>query len=249
MLEATSGGPSPPLMEQDEVQPFRITLELAEPVLVNRSVAFDGLLAHLHFLRTGDAATAHHALPLAEVDGVYQGSELLFLGPVVRRTVPYIMNPRWDRFRHGELVDKHGKPRGKITARDEFKPVGPDYYEAVSARRAFFIGVGDVAAVKTLLRGLDAVGKKARSRGFGRLAGWRIDVLDDAPAEIGYADFGGRPVRVVPLDVWNRLHLPTDDVSIGPARPRLPRWATEDELCTLPASHVIEPHEQHRIGL
>ena len=69
------------MTEQDEVQPFRVTLEPAEPVLVNRSVAFDGLLAHLHFLRTGDAGTAHHALPLADVEGVYQGSELLFLGP------------------------------------------------------------------------------------------------------------------------------------------------------------------------
>ncbi len=68
------------MTEQDEVEPFRVTLELAEPVLVNRSVAFDGLLAHLRFLRTGDAATAHHALPLADVAGV----ELLFLGPVVR---------------------------------------------------------------------------------------------------------------------------------------------------------------------
>lgn len=73
------------MTEQDEVEPFRVTLELAEPVLVNRSVAFDGLLAHLPFLRTGDAATAHQTLPLADVEGIYQGSELLFLGPVVRR--------------------------------------------------------------------------------------------------------------------------------------------------------------------
>lgn len=94
----------PRMTEQDEVQPFRVTLELTEPVLVNRSVAFDGLLAHLHFLRTGDAATAHHALPLVDVEGVYQGSELLFLGPVVRRKVPYVMTPRWDRFRDRKSV-------------------------------------------------------------------------------------------------------------------------------------------------
>lgn len=81
------------MTEQDEVQPFRVTLELAEPVLVNRSVAFDGFLAHLHFLRTGDAGTAHHALPLADVEGVYQGSELLFLGPVVRPEGPLRHEP------------------------------------------------------------------------------------------------------------------------------------------------------------
>ena len=231
------------------MEPFRITLELAEPVLVNRSVSFDGLLAHLNFLRTGDAATAHRSLPLADTGGIHQGSELLFLGPVMRRKVPWVMNPRWDRFHHGELADKRGKPRKRMTARNEFKPTRDDYV-AVSARRAFFIGVGDVGAVEALMNGLDAVGKKSRSRGFGRLAeSVRIDPLDDAPDGIGYSDFERRPIRVVPVGIWERLQLPTEDVSIGPARPRLPRWATEDELCALPASHVIEPHELHRIGL
>ena len=231
------------------MEPFRVTLELAEPVLVNRSVSFDGLLAHLTFLRTGDAGAAHRSLPLADIEGVYQASELLFLGPVMRRKVPYVMNPRWDRFNHGELGDRRGKPRNRMTARDQFKPTRDDYV-AVSARRAFFIGVGDIKGVRSLMNGLDAVGKKSRSRGFGRLAeDIRIDRIDDAPDGIGYSDFERRPIRVVPIGIWNRLQLPTEDVSIGPARPRLPRWAAEDELCALPASHVIEPHEQHRIGI
>ena len=230
------------------MEPFRVTLALAEPVLVNRSVSFDGLLAHLSYLRTGDAAAAHRSLPLADVEGVHQGSELLFLGPVLRRTVPYVMHPRWERFSHGELADRRGKPRGRMTARNEFKPTR-DNYLAVSARRAFFVGVGEMEAVKALMSGLDAVGKKSRSRGFGRLASIRIDRLDDAPDRLGYTDFQGRPIRVVPVEIWKGLGLSTEDVSVGPARPRLPRWSTEDELCALPASHVIEAHEQHRIGL
>ena len=95
------------------------------------------------------------------------------------------------------------------------------------------------------MSGLDAVGKKSRSRGFGRLAGIGIDRLDDAPDRLGYTDFQGRPIRVVPIGIWKELGLPAEDVSIGPARPRLPRWSTEDELCALPASHVIDEHEQH----
>ena len=231
-----------------EVETFRITLKLAEPVLVNRSVSFDGLLAHLSYLRTGDAATAHRSLPLADIDGIYQGSELLFQGPVMRRMVPYVMNPRWERFNHGDLAGRRGMPRNKMTARNEFKPTRDDYV-AISARRAFFTGVGDIAEIRSLMRDLDAVGKKSRSRGFGRLRGLRIDRLDEAPERIGYADFEGRPIRVVPIDVWKGLGLSTEDVSVGPARPRLPRWSTEDELCALPASHVIEAHEQHRIGM
>ena len=231
------------------VEPFRITFQLAEPVLVNRSVSFDGLLAHLTWCLTGDAGTAHLALPLAQTGGIWQASELLFLGPVTRRHVHYVMNPRWDRFDFGDLADRRGKRRGQIAARDAFKPI-LDRFDAVSARRAFVLGRGDVDRVAALIDGLDAIGKKSRSGGFGRLkAVPRIDRLATAPDGIGYTDFTGHPARVVPKDVWHAMGLPDGDISFGPARPRLPRWATTDELCALPASHVIRPHERHRIGL
>ena len=227
---------------------FRVTLELLEPVLVNRSVSFDGILAHMNYRRTGDAETAHLSLPLASIGGIYQASELLFLGPAIPRTVQYVMNPRWDRFGSGELADGHGKPVRKIIARGARKPT-LDRYEAVSARRAFAVARGDAGAVEDLIGGLDAVGKKSRSRGFGRVKDVRVDLLDKAPNTLGYTDFDGRPVRVVPVAVWTGLNLSSENVSFGPARPRLPRWATEDELCALPASHVIQPHEHRRVGL
>lgn len=227
---------------------FRIVFELEEPVLVNRSVSFDGLLAHLLYRRTGDAGTAHESLPLAQIDGIYQASELLFLGPVVRRQIHFVMNPRWNRFDYGDLADGRGNPRRKTVARGALKPT-LDRYEAISARRAFVLGRGDADEVEALLGDLDAVGKKSRSRAFGRLANVRLDRIDEAPAAMGYTDFEGRPARVVPKSVWDDLGLPVEDVSFGPARPRLPRWATKDELCALPGSHVIPPHERHRIGL
>ena len=227
---------------------FRVIFELAEPVLVNRSVSFDGLLAHQVYRRTGDAETAHLALPLAETGGIYQASELLFLGPVARGEARYVMNPRWDRFDHGALADRRGKPHRKVAARDHLKPT-LDRYETVAARRAFVVGRGDLNGIATLIGGLDAIGKKSRSAGFGRLKGApRIERLDGAPDEIGYADFTGRPVRVVPKEIWAAKGLPDEDMSFGPARPRLPRWATADELCALPASHVIRPRERRRVG-
>lgn len=233
------------------MESFRVTFELAEPVLLNRSIAFDGLLAHQVYGRTGDAGTAHLALPLAETGGIYQASEVLFLGPVARRDVRYVMNPRWDRFDHGVLADRRdrrNRPRRKVTARDDLKPT-LDRYEAVTARRAFVVGVGDVDGIEALIGGLDAIGKKSRSAGFGRLSGApRIERLDGAPDTLGYADFAGRPVRVVPKAIWTAKGLPEEDVSFGPARPRLPRWATADELCALPASHVVRPHERQRVG-
>ena len=228
---------------------FRIRFEPVEPVLVNRSVAFDGLLAHRTWLRTDDAGTAHLSLPLAHVDGVWQASELLFLGPVATRDVHYVMNPRWDRFEYGELADGRGGPRGKTQARDALKPT-LDRYDAISARWAFVLGRGDMDGIETLIDGLDSIGKKSRAGGFGRVDAkkTRIDRLRDAPEGLGYTDFAGGPARVVPKDVWNGLGLPVEDVSFGPARPRLPRWATEDELCALPASHVVQPGQRSRIG-
>ena len=230
------------------MEPFRITFELAEPVLVNRSIAFDGILAHRTFLRTGDAGTAHRSLPLERTDGVYHASELLFLGPVRSRKVHFVMNPRWERFEPGALSDRRGKPLDRITARNGRKPV-LDRYDALSARRAFVVGTGDTEAIDKLIAGLDGVGKKARSRGFGRLKDVRIERLDTAPDGLGLVGFDGRPARVVPADTWTRTGWSSEDVSFGPARPRLPRWATEDEPCALPASHVVQPHELHRVGL
>ena len=228
--------------------PFRVVFDLAEPVLVNRSVAFDGLLAHRTWLRTGDAATAHLSLPLAESDGIWQASELLFLGPLARRRVTWVMNSRWERFDSGALADKRGKALRKVVARDERAPV-LDSYTAISARKAVAVGRGDVDGVRALLDGLDAIGKKARAGGFGRLRRpARVEPLDDAPESLGYVDFADRPVRVVPRGVWIAKGLPVDDVSFGPARPRLPRWATPDELCALPASHEVRPHELRRVG-
>lgn len=230
------------------MEAFRVTFELAEPVLVNRSASFDGLLAHQAYRRDGDAETAHLALPLAETDGIYQASELLFLGPVARGEAHYVMSPRWDRFDRGALADNRGEPRRKISARDHYKPT-LDRYETIAARRAFVVGRGDLNGIEDLIGGLDAIGKKSRSAGFGRLKGApRIERLDGAPDEIGYADFMGRPVRVVPKEIWTAKGLPDEDVSFGPARPRLPRWATADELCALPASYVIRPRERRRVG-
>lgn len=156
---------------------FRVVFELLEPVLVNRSVSFDGVLAHMLYRRTGDPGTAHESLPLAHNDGIYQASELLFLGPAVRRPIHYVMNPRWDRFDYDELADGRGNPRKKTVARDALKPT-LDRYEAVSARRALVLGLGDADGVEALLADLDAVGKKSRSRRFGRLESVHLDRID-----------------------------------------------------------------------
>ena len=116
-------------------------------------------------------------------------------------------------------LDRRGMPRNKMTARNEFKPTRDDYV-AISARTG-------VLHRRWRHRGNQVVDERSRRRGqevpdlgaFGRLRGLRIDRLDEAPERIGYADFEGRPIRVVPIDIWKGLGLSTEDVSVGPARP------------------------------
>ncbi len=229
--------------------PFRITFELKAPVLVNPSISLDGILAHQTYRRTGDAENAHHELPLRSSDGIYQASEIHFLGPVFRRQVQFVLNGRWERFAYGDLGGRRGTPVNKITAREQYKPT-LDAYDSIAARTAFAFGSGDIDSITMLLDGLDAIGKKSRSTDFGRVARISVEAVHSAPELIGFTDFTGtNPGRVVPEELWRGLGLSTDDISIGPARPNLPRWATEDVLCVLPRSRIVEMHEVRRIGL
>ena len=227
---------------------FRVVFELAEPVVARHAIAFDGMLAYQRYRGGADPAQAHLGLPLAHTDGIHQASELLFLAPVVRSTVHCVTNPRWERFEDGVLGDAHGGALRTVHARGRLKPTLDDY-AVLSARRAYVLGRGDVHAVEALLEGLDAVGKKARSGAFGRLQGVGIERLAEAPATLGYTDFEGQPIRAVPSSLWRALGLGEAGVSFAPARPRLPRWATEDALCARPLSHIVHPHALHRIGL
>ena len=112
---------------------FRITFELRAPVLVNPSISLDGLLAHQTYLRTGDAENAHRELPLRNCGGIYQASEIHFLGPAFRRPVRYVLNGRWERFAYGDLGGRRGTPLNKITAREQYKPT-LDGYDSIAAR-------------------------------------------------------------------------------------------------------------------
>ena len=46
------------------MSPFVVRFSLAEPVIVNPTVALDGILAAATYRRTGDPQTAHLDLPL-----------------------------------------------------------------------------------------------------------------------------------------------------------------------------------------
>ena len=226
--------------------PFIVRFTLTEPVIVNPSIALDGILAAATYRRTRDPTTAHLHLPLTKHDDVYAASEIHFEAPVFKGQRPYVSNAHWARFRPGDFVDARGRIVTKITARDERKPT-LDTYTTLTAARAWAWGMGDINAVRDLLGEIDAIGKKASSTGCGSVSAISVTEVE-APATFGLTDKTGRPSRPVPVDTWTKAGLSLDGLSIGPSKPYLPRWATGHELCVLPTSYILHPHDLGAIG-
>ncbi len=226
--------------------PFIVRFTLAEPVIVNPTIALDGILAAATYRRTGDPTTAHLDLPLLRHGDIYAASEVHFEVPVFEHRRAFVSNAHWPRFRPGDFVHGGGRPVTKITARDERKPT-LDTYTTLTAAAAWAWGVGEIEAVRELLAEIDAIGKKARSTGCGQVS--EITVTEvEAPATFGLTDKRRRPSRPVPLDRWSAVGLSADGLSVGPSKPYLPRWATGHALCVLPPTYVLHADDLEAIG-
>ena len=226
--------------------PFIVRFTLTEPVIVNPSIALDGILAAATYRRTRDPTTAHLHLPLTKHGDVYAASEIHFEAPAFKGQRPFVSNAHWARFRLGDFVHARGRKVKKIIARGGRKPT-LDTYTTLTAARAWAWGLGDIDAVRDLLGEIDAIGKKAISTGCGSVSAIAVTEVE-APATFGLTDKTGRPSRPVPVDTWTKAGLTLDGLSIGPSKPHLPRWATEHELCVLPASYILHPNDLGAIG-
>ncbi len=228
------------------MSPFVVRFSLAEPVIVNPTIALDGILAAATYRRTGDATTAHLDLPLLRHGDIYAASEVHFEAPVFEHRRAFVSNAHWHRFRPGDFVHGGGRPVTKIAARDERKPT-LDTYKTVTAPTAWAWGVGEIEVIRELLAEIDAIGKKARSTGCGRVSAITVAEVE-APAMFGLTDKRGRPSRPVPLDTWSTVGLSADGLSVGPSKPYLPRWATGHALCVLPPTYVLHADDLEAIG-
>ncbi len=226
--------------------PFLVRFTLTEPVILNPSIALDGMLAAAIYRRTRDPTTAHLHLPLVKHGDVFAASEVHFEAPVFEHRRSYVSNAHWARFRTGDFVSARGREVTQIIARNERKPT-LDSYLTLTAARAWAWGVGDIDAVRDLLGEIDAIGKKANSTGCGSVSAITVTEVE-APATFGLTDKTGRPSRPVPVDTWTKSGLTLEGLSIGPSKPHLPRWATKHELCVQPASYILQPNDLESIG-
>ena len=218
-------------LPSEPMKPFRVTFELDQPVIAPFGVALDGLLAYARVREGSEAETAHVSLPLDQIDGVYQASELMFVGPAPIAKVNYVRSLKPEVWSRDAFKFKRGGTITKVTSRDELKNL-IDEYEALASPAAFAWGVGDIEEIGRLLNFIDAVGKKAVSRFSGQLRSISIEEVSDAPNTYGFLDPKRLPLRTIPAELYNNIGG-SSDARFTHARPHLPRWATEDEFCAV----------------
>ena len=214
-------------------QAFAIEFELEGPVIIDRGINLSGLLAR----RIADAGDPDPLpkVPLLTIEGIFAGSDVFILGPVVDYHVAYVRSLRPTAMEHDlALRDKRGRPMPQITLRDEQKNL-LDSRTATAAAALVAFGTGDLAEVIRILAGLDSIGAK-RSGGFGSVTGLRVTPIDHPHA--GFADRAGAPMRPVPVEVWRRMNLPPQPLRQRVAR--LPRWAAAPEPCVSPRSWAMD---------
>src|ERR1019366_6661502 len=98
-------------------------------------------------------------VPLANLDGIFAGSDLFVLGPSLDYHIAYVRSLRPTAMPHDLALReaRGGRPRNQVILRDEWKNL-LDAREATSATTLVAFGMGDVDAVLSLLAGLTNIG-------------------------------------------------------------------------------------------
>jgi hypothetical protein len=212
---------------------FAVEFDLTTPIIMDRGINLAGLLARL-LAEVGEPDPLSK-VPLASTDGVFAGSDLFILGPVLDYPITYVRSLRPSAMDDDiALHDRRHRKLDQITLRDERKNL-LDRRLATSAPTLLAFGTGGIAEVQLLLDGLAHIGAK-RSGGYGTISTIRISNIDHPHA--GLADRQGNPMRAVPITVWRGMNLPPRPVRNLVAR--LPRWAAPREPCVGPRNWVIE---------
>jgi hypothetical protein len=213
---------------------FTVEIDLSSPIIMDRGIGLPGLLARV--LADSGNPDPLPAVPLANVDGIFAGSDLFALGPVVGYHVSYVRSLRPTAMEHDLALrdGRRGRPLDQIVLRDERKNL-LDARWATSPATLVAFGAGDLGAVSDLLKGVRSIGAK-RSSNYGQVAAVRISPIDHP--HTGFADRHGNPLRPVPVHVWRQMNLPQRPVRNLVAR--LPKWASPYEPCVGPRDWTME---------
>ena len=178
---------------------FSITATLVTPAIIS-TLTLDGLLGAVLFDELQDVDRAHAAIPLRCRDGLYFASVALPVGKVELGKHTLIAGLRATHDLDLDLIrqGKGGQPHRNIglTRRSDFGNV-LNGYQTMLAEVIQWHAEGDPEQVLELLQEVEFIGKK-RTAGFGQVRGWQLLESDLD----GIADATGKPLRPVPLPMW-----------------------------------------------
>lgn len=215
--------------------PFTIRMALSSSVIVGQRLTLDGILAALIFARTKNVETAHNAIPLRNVQGVWAGSAALIEGPAPIRSVAVIQSLRAKLDVSPDMIaaGKRGYPRIE-TARGNYRNQMTSYI-AHDADAVWFTGRGDIDKVKALLMDIPAIGAK-RNIGYGKVV--QVDLVQTGADNSGIAFSDGSPARPVPADAWASWNGIDCEMAMEACCP--PYWGGVRVLCAIPHHQVVD---------
>lgn len=228
-------------------QPFLVTLTIGTPYIPPKvEPTLDGLLWGAVRLENPDCEDVASHLPLRMTDGVFHGSRMMCDPLFPERPVTFFqsinserredgLHAAWldTRIYKGSAVDVSNIRNGD-GGRGTFSVKMNDYtpFGRGACWKVGFYGCGDIARVKSLLRLLPGIGRKA-ARGYGALVDDGVDI------DIMETDWSlmrdGKPMRPIPEQLWSTLGGSPLPLRMARAEMRNGQPDDYEVLCVTPA--------------
>lgn len=224
--------------------PFVVRAELASPVIVGQRLTLDALLSGLLSRAAGQIVEGDE-LPLSFCNGIAEASAALIEGYRDDATV-YGANTHIRALRPllevNTRVVKPGTRRGKPFIQ-LIKAGSGDYankltlYTTISTPALWWRAVGDIDRVREILETMAFFIGAKNNAGFGQVARWDVEPINDGTVWPGWLDDDGALIRPVPVDVLDHELQRAHEAPKAVERFQAPYWKGEQKLCYVPGSH------------
>ncbi|AJY53171.1 hypothetical protein [Halomonas sp. KO116] len=228
------------------MQPFKMTMTLASPVVMPFNTTLDGLLSF-----AGEALTGLRGAKLADVmplardveSGIFKASSIFLSNAAFYENLVKVRALKhWDL--DTQLIGPKKTKKGKV-ARVPYPSIDKsrgDYANKLSVMTtlrtplAACYGVGDIETIELWMQCILGLGRHAQ-QGQGEIVQLDISPMD---ADLSWVNDDGLPQRPLPVNVWVRDGHALDGVTTTIAATQFPYWESPLESCVAPLHTVIK---------
>lgn len=228
------------------MQPFKMTMTLATPVVMPFNTTLDGLLSFAGEALTGLRGEAlADAMPLARdaESGIFKASSIFLSNAAFYENLVKVRALKhWDM--DALLIGPKTTKTGKL-ARVPYPAIDKsrgDYANKLSVMttlrtpKAVCYGVGDVETVELWMQCILGLGRHAQ-QGQGEIVQLKIDLMEE---DYSWVNEEGLPQRPLPIDVWVREGHALEGVTTTTAATTFPYWESAMESCVAPLHNVVK---------